>query len=374
VRPDRSPPAPSIIYVLRKVKKAAKRALKRTRRDADTLRDDFLQAHKQRIATRIAPKDTDVDASIKIIYNQLRDKKCFPLIARMLKPNASPAHTKVELVTNREYIHPNTGRRHCFTTTKTINIQKELETGIIERNQQHKDADDNDIVLPHTAFVKTVTVLDILSKGSQNLATQWSPDLDFEAFISGLLHWQEEPSTSPSSRHLGLYKALATVYCNNSCEFSKPFDVADPSDSPTNEKAEQTLQVMHGLATMAATIGFYLRRWIQVINVMIYKKPGVIKLNKLRIVHLFEADFNLLIGVYFGRRAMYHQVDRNLLHQGQYGKPSGECQDVALSKVLHNLVAFLSNTPMGQFESDAKACVDREVMNLVFACFKSQVH
>jgi hypothetical protein len=104
---------------------------------------------------------------------------------------------------------------------------------------------------------------------------------------------------------------------------------------------------------------------------MIYKKPGVIELDKLRVIHLFEADFNLLIGVYFGQRAMYHQVDRNLIHQGQYGKPGGECQDAALSKVLHNLVTFLSKTPMGQFESIVKACFDREVMSLVFACFKS---
>jgi hypothetical protein len=94
----------------------------------------------------------------------------------------------VELVTNREYVHPNTGHRHCFTTNKTIDIWKELEAAIIERNQRHfsqvegtpftqsplkhissdtgvnvyKDADDNDMVLLDTAFVETVTVLNIL--------------------------------------------------------------------------------------------------------------------------------------------------------------------------------------------------------------------
>jgi hypothetical protein len=38
---------------------------------------------------------------------------------------------------------------------------------------------------------------------------------------------------------------------------------------------------------------------MQVINVMIYKKPGVIELDKLRVIHLFKADFNLLIGICF---------------------------------------------------------------------------
>jgi hypothetical protein len=104
---------------------------------------------------------------------------------------------------------------------------------------------------------------------------------------------------------------------------------------------------------------------------MIYKKPGCIELDRLRVIHLFEADFNLLVGVYFGRRAMYHQVDGNLLHEGQFGKPGGECQDAAISKVLHNMIAIFTKTLMGQFESDATACFDCEVMNFVFACYRS---
>jgi hypothetical protein len=166
-----------------------------------------------------------------------------------------------------------------------------------------------------------------------------------------------------SSHHLGLYKALATAYCNSNEEFANPADSDDPFDIPTQEKADQILHLIHGLAMTAAARGFYLRRWIQVINVMIYKKPGVIESDKLRVIHLFEADFNLLIGVYFGRRSMYHQVDRKLLHHGQFGKPGGECQDAALSKVLHNVISILTKPPMGKFESDVTACFDREVMD-----------
>ena len=87
-------------------------------------------------------------------------------------------------------------------------------------------------------------------------------------------------------------------------------------------------------------------------------------------IHLFEADFNLAIGIYFGRRAMQHQVRHQLIHDGQFGKPHGECQDAALSKVLYNMVAQFSQTPLGQFESDATACFDREVMNFVLTCFR----
>jgi hypothetical protein len=102
-------------------------------------------------------------------------------------------------------------------------------------------------------------------------------------------------------------------------------------------------------------------------NVMIYKKTGCIELDKLRVIHLFEADFNLMVGILFGRRAMYHNVDKKLLHLGQYGRPGGECQDVAFAKILHTHMATFSHTPIGQFESDAASCFNRIVMLFVFA-------
>jgi hypothetical protein len=135
--------------------------------------------------------------------------------------------------------------------------------------------------------------------------------------------------------------------------------------------AEQILIMIHGIAATAAKLGFYLHCWIQVVNVMIYKKPGCIELDKLRVIHLFKADLNLMIGILFGRRAMFHQVDHQLLNPAQFGRPGGECQDSSISKVLHNLVSSLTHTPMGQFESDATACFDREVMKFVLTCYHS---
>jgi hypothetical protein len=157
-----------------------------------------------------------------------------------------------------------------------------------------------------------------LKERAQNPTTEWSPDVDFDDFISGLLHWRESTSTSPSSRHLRLYKALATAFCNSSDELSDSSDAEDPEDPSTQEKAAQIMPLIHGLPTIAVTRGFDRRPWIQVINVMIYKK---IELDKLRVIHLLEADFNLLIGVYFVRGAMYQQVDRQLIYTDNLGNP-----------------------------------------------------
>jgi hypothetical protein len=78
-----------------------------------------------------------------------------------------------------------------------------------------------------------------------------------------------------------------------------------------------------------------------------------------------------MIGILFGRRAMHHQVNEKLMSPAQFGRPSGECADATITKVLHNLTATLSRTPMGQFESDATACFDREIMTFVLTCYKA---
>jgi hypothetical protein len=209
--------------------------------------------------------------------------------------------------------------------------------------------------------------MELLRERLKDPIVNWLEVVSFEDFFAGFLHWNEQTSTSPSGRHLGLYGALVTAYCNSSGEFSEP---SEDYETP-QEMAENIMRMIHGLASYAPRLGFYLYRWIHVVNVMIYKKPGCIELEKLRVIHLFEADFNLIIGILFGRRAMYHQVNNRLLNTSQFGRPGGECPDTSITKVLHNLTSALTHTPMGQFESDATACFDREVMKVVLTCYHS---
>ena len=59
---------------------------------------------------------------------------------------------------------------------------------------------------------------------------------------------------------------------------------------------------------------------------------------------------------------MHHAADHKLIHKGQYGQPGGDYIDTVFSKILHNLMATLTKTAMGQFKSDAASCFDRIVM------------
>jgi hypothetical protein len=198
---------------------------------------------------------------------QLQDTKRFARISRTLKDQTAQALTKVELLTSRKYVHPRSGHQHVFNDTTTNDVHHKCEAAIIARNKRHfaqaegtpftqpplkfinsttgfnvyTDAADNEIQLPDTAFVETATVVEILLARAKNPTTEWSLELDFDDFLSALLHWRESTSTSPSSRQLGLYKALATACCNSNGEFSNPLDTDDSNDIPTTEKAELIL-------------------------------------------------------------------------------------------------------------------------------------
>jgi hypothetical protein len=69
----------------------------------------------------------------------------------------------------------------------------------------------NDITFPDSAFIKTQTVVDILRERSQNPCLGCPPTVTFNDFVSALLHWRENTATSPSGRHLGIYRSLVTA-------------------------------------------------------------------------------------------------------------------------------------------------------------------
>ena len=375
----------------------AQTQLRHLRRTAFDERQVWLREQQETVALRVSPAGTEPEKARQQLLTRLRSRRRFKNIQRALKPVTTQALTQVEILSERSHLDPSTGRTRTITARRIVNTREALESAIRDRNKKHfaqaygtpwtkaplsavsssnnfdlvSDSNGNPITLPADAFTETKTVVDILRERATATGARWDPETSFDEFISGLLHWREATATSPSGRHLGVYRALTTAHCNSSGEFGTADQELD-LDAPTiQEQATEILRAIHGLANSAAVGGFYLRRWTQVVNVMIYKKPGCIELDKLRVIHLFEADFNLMIGILFGRRAMYHQSDNGLLHPGQYGQPGGECQDAAMCKVLHNHIAHFSKTPLGQFESDAKACFDRIVMDFALLCFHS---
>jgi hypothetical protein len=111
--------------------------------------------------------------------------------------------------------------------------------------------------------------------------THISDKVSFDGFVSANKVWSENTSTYPSGRHLGHYLFLVTVFQDTHAKQS------------LHDKAEKILKLFLSLLNFASMKGFALDLWKTVINVMIYKKPGIYLINILRVIHLFEADHNL---------------------------------------------------------------------------------
>jgi hypothetical protein len=99
--------------------------------------------------------------------------------------------------------------------------------------------------------------------------------------------------------------------------------------------------------------GYSFDRWKDVVNVMLMKDPGDPKIHRLRVIHLYEADYNLLLAVKW-RSAMHHAEDHHLLNEGLYGSRAGRsAHEPVFIKVLQNEIYKVSMKPGINFDLDA---------------------
>jgi hypothetical protein len=119
-----------------------------------------------------------------------------------------------------------------------------------------------------------------------------------EDVIKGIKSWSEGTTTSPSRRHLCHYKAI----------------LQDP----------ELLQCLTWFLQLVTHRGIAISRWYNATNVFIEKEMGRPNINRLRIIHLFEADFNFFLKLQCGHRLLRRADDLGLLNDGQYGSRPGK--------------------------------------------------
>ena len=75
---------------------------------------------------------------------------------------------------------------------------------------------------------------------------------------------------------------------------------------------------------------------------MIYKEQGNVKINRLRVIHIYEADYNFLIGAVW-REAIQHAQELGKINQGQYGGcPGRDCTSVTYLEELRRDISILA--------------------------------
>jgi hypothetical protein len=70
-------------------------------------------------------------------------------------------------------------------------------------------------------------------------------------------------------------------------------------------------------------LGYSLDWWKTVVNSLLEKDPGTPKIHRLRVIYLFEWDYNLLLGIKW-RQLLHHAVDKGTLNDACYGTTPGK--------------------------------------------------
>jgi hypothetical protein len=149
----------------------------------------------------------------------------------------------------------------------------------------------------------------ILKKIASSPQPTFDPEISTNKLKETYKNWKESTSTSPSGCHLGHWHAL----------------MAPDGTKPTNQGSDETIGTkimnIHANTLNASSIlsGIPLDRWTTVHSNMISKIEGVPQVDKLRVIHLYEADYNGYLKKEWPNRAVRHTTERHILNNSQGG-------------------------------------------------------
>jgi hypothetical protein len=182
-----------------------------------------------------------------------------------------------------------------------------------------------------------------------------------EKMMNKYRRWKERTSTSPSGRHLGHFHALF-----------RPLKAKDDEDRNRLEGLRTEIIEMHATMLQTAYDNEHVyKRWEYILTCMLGKDKGIPRIHRLRVIHLYECDLNLLFSIYF-RELDQNCEDEQLINKGVYGcRPNRRAIDPVFVDVTQTEMAMVTRKPLVKFNNDATACFDRILVHLLNLCLRS---
>ncbi|OEU17034.1 hypothetical protein FRACYDRAFT_239635 [Fragilariopsis cylindrus CCMP1102] len=186
-------------------------------------------------------------------------------------------------------------------------------------------------------------------------------EITAEKMMNKYTRWKERTSTSPSGRHLGHYHALF-----------RPLKAEKDKERDRLEGIRIDIIELHaGMLQTAYDNEHVYKRWEYILTCMLAKESGIPRIHRLRVIHLYECDLNLLFSIFF-RELDQHCEDNYLINKGVYGcRPNRRAIDPVFVDVTQNEMAMVTRTPLVKFNNDATACFDRILVHLLSLCIRS---
>ena len=263
--------------------------------------------------------------------NAEHSKHTFRLLRNVIKPQNRSGITKLKVPTidkDGNRVRDDHGNEQWRILTES----KEIESTIIERNIQHFgqatntpfnskeftdifgiDGDSENTedllrgIVPDISELPTEVqlILKEISKTSQSFIDTTITKEDLKNLFK---KWKESTSTSPSGCHLGHWHALIAP------------DGSNPDSENSDDLVEdQIMQIHANVLNTAVITGTPLNRWNKVNSSMISKLEGQARIDKLRIIHGYEADYNGILKIEWPQRAVKNATKKDLLNHSQGG-------------------------------------------------------
>jgi len=177
----------------------------------------------------------------------------------------------------------------------------------------------------------------------------------YDELQNGIKKWPEKTATSPSSRHLGIYKSLQRHVLTQE----------EKDNLPPTQAAEllkegcDVLFLIFDIMSLALLHTYTLDRWKTVWTVFIEKELGNPDLNRLRCIMLFEADWQLLLKWHSSYGFLLKSEIAKTLTPAQGGGRKGRSAiDQATQQVIETEIVTLNQRSALDLFLDARWCFD----------------
>lgn len=181
------------------------------------------------------------------------------------------------------------------------------------------------------------------------------PTITTQEWKRRIRRWKESTTTSPSGMHLGHARALIARHS---------LHPKSPEGKRLSAIQEDLIQAQVSMLNYSIKHGHSYSRWKNVVNVMIEKDPGDVRIHRLRVIHLYEHDFGLFLAIYW-KRMLRASEARGTINAGQYGGRAGlEAQSLVFLEEIKTEICTMSRKSLVNFDNDAASCYDRIIPSL----------
>ena len=94
------------------------------------------------------------------------------------------------------------------------------------------------------------------------------------------------------------------------------------------------------------------------------------RIDKLRVIHLLEADYNFVLKLVWGNRLLRRAQENRLISSAQHAHPGHMAQSAVLSKVLSYDLIRLARKIAASMDNDAAGCYDKIVPPHKNICYR----